>query len=68
MHLPNSDFKRMLETVSAEFRKRKCVQEVSAELTTKPFVIDGVECQMVCEVKVYPVATGNVVSMQKAKR
>lgn len=68
MRLPDSDFKRMLDMVSAEFRRRKCSQEVSAELTTQTFNVDGIECQMVCEIKVYPVTAGNVIPLIKAKR
>lgn len=56
---------QLLTTVGREFRKRKCVQEVEGEATTQVFMVDGVECQMVLTIKVYPVATGNVVPIKR---
>jgi hypothetical protein len=68
MRLPNCDFTKMLGAVSREFKARKCRQEVSAEMTTETFLVDGVECQMVVEIKVYPVTTGNVVPIKRSAR
>ena len=55
MSLPNCDFTKTLRLVEREFKARQCGQEVSAEMTTETFTIAGVECQMVVEIKVYPV-------------
>lgn len=58
--LPDGDFKRMLGQIAAHFKARGCTQEVSGELTTQVFVINGVTCQMEVTVKVWPVTEAAV--------
>ncbi len=62
--MPDSDFKRVLQLVGDEFKNRGGAEEVSGELTTKPFNIDGIPCQMVVEVKLYPVSTTQISARQ----
>lgn len=54
-----------LALVGNEFRKRGCKHEVEGEMTTQVFMVDGVECQMIVTIKVFPVATGSAAASRR---